>query len=284
MPPAKGFDRSNLARRVVSAAILAPAVICATLGGELFPALRGRYESLPYIALIALAVVLLALEWGGMTARRAPRRVAVVVMAAVLATVWLGAIGAYVYAWLVIAVGLAIVGLFARGLGEPRPEDAAIGVAYIAPAVLCLIWLRSTNQGPWWTLMLFCATWAADSTAFLAGTALKGPKLWPRFSPNKTWSGFGGGLVAAMAVGALMSVSPWFSLNLWAASFIGLAVGLATMAGDLWESMLKRRFGVKDSGDLIPGHGGLLDRVDGLIFAVVVMAALRLANHLGWGH
>jgi phosphatidate cytidylyltransferase len=75
-----------------------------------------------------------------------------------------------------------------------------------------------------------------------------------------------------------------FQLNVWAAGFIGLAVGLATMGGDLWESALKRRFGVKDSGDLIPGHGGLLDRVDGLMFAVVVMAALRLANHLGWGH
>jgi phosphatidate cytidylyltransferase len=81
-----------------------------------------------------------------------------------------------------------------------------------------------------------------------------------------------------------MAALPAFQLNIWAAAFIGLSVGLATMAGDLWESALKRRFGVKDSGDLIPGHGGLLDRVDGLMFAVVVMAALRLANHLGWGH
>jgi phosphatidate cytidylyltransferase len=77
---------------------------------------------------------------------------------------------------------------------------------------------------------------------------------------------------------------PVFQLNMGAAALIGLAVGLATMAGDLWESALKRRFGVKDSGDLIPGHGGLLDRVDGLMFAVVVMAIARLANHLGWGH
>jgi phosphatidate cytidylyltransferase len=75
-----------------------------------------------------------------------------------------------------------------------------------------------------------------------------------------------------------------FQLDWRAAALVGLAVGLATMAGDLWESALKRRFGVKDSGDLIPGHGGLLDRVDGLMFAVVVMAGARLANHLGWGH
>ena len=90
--------------------------------------------------------------------------------------------------------------------------------------------------------------------------------------------------MAAMGVGALMSALPWFELNIWAALSIGLAGGLATMAGDLWESMLKRRFGVKDSGDLIPGHGGLLDRVDGLMFAVVVIAGARLINHLGWGH
>jgi phosphatidate cytidylyltransferase len=73
-------------------------------------------------------------------------------------------------------------------------------------------------------------------------------------------------------------------LSLFGASLIGLAGGLATMAGDLWESMLKRRFGVKDSGDLIPGHGGLLDRVDGLMFAVMVFAVARLVVHLGWAH
>lgn len=82
----------------------------------------------------------------------------------------------------------------------------------------------------------------------------------------------------------MMASLPYFQLSLWAAALIGLTVGLATMAGDLWESALKRRFGVKDSGDIIPGHGGLLDRVDGLMFAVVVMAGARLANHLGWGH
>ena len=91
-------------------------------------------------------------------------------------------------------------------------------------------------------------------------------------------------LATAMGAGTLMASLPYFQLSLWAAALVGLAVGLATMAGDLWESALKRRFGVKDSGDIIPGHGGLLDRVDGLMFAVVVMAAARLANHLGWGH
>ncbi len=144
--------------------------------------------------------------------------------------------------------------------------------------------------------MLFLVTWSADIGAFAVGSLLKGPKLWPRFSPNKTWSGFIGGLACASLVGVLVATPfkldidmprafmPVFQLNVGAAALIGLAVGLATMAGDLWESALKRRFGVKDSGDIIPGHGGLLDRVDGLMFAVVVMAIARLANHLGWGH
>jgi phosphatidate cytidylyltransferase len=186
-------------------------------------------------------------------------------------------------AWLVGVAGVAAAGLLARGVAE-RPADAAFGVIYIGVPCLCLVWLRSMPQGPWWTMMLLAITWSADIAAFAVGSALKGPKLWPRFSPNKTWSGLFGGLLAAMLVGAAMAALPPFKLNLAAAAVIGFAGGLATMGGDLWESMLKRRFGVKDSGDLIPGHGGLLDRVDGLMFAVLVIAGARLVNHLGWAH
>lgn len=283
LPQARRFDWTNLGLRVASAVVLIPAVIAAVLGGEVFDVLQGRHEGLPYLLLVSIGVALLAIEWGGMSAPRAPVRVAAAVTAAVLAAVFLGYRDHFVLGWMAIVVGTLAAALVARGLAE-RPIDSGYGVLYIAPAALCLIWLRSTNQGPWWTLMLLAATWAADIGAFAVGSTLKGPKLWPRFSPNKTWSGFIGGLVAAMVTGALMAALPYFALNLWAAALIGLAVGLATMAGDLWESALKRRFGVKDSGDLIPGHGGLLDRVDGLMFAVVVMAAARLANHLGWGH
>ena len=139
--------------------------------------------------------------------------------------------------------------------------------------------------------MLLATTWAADICAFIAGNALKGPKLWPRFSPNKTWSGFFGGLIGAVAAAVaapglrfLPHGQPLLHLSLVGAGLIGLAAGLATMMGDLWESMLKRRFGVKDSGDLIPGHGGLLDRVDGLMFATMVFAAARLIVRYGWAH
>jgi len=269
-PPAKRFDWSNLGLRVASAVVLVPAALAAAWFG-----------GWPYLVLIAIGVALLAIEWGGMSAPVAPTRVAAAVAAAVLIAVFVGYRGDFIWAWGAIAVSAAAAAVIARGVAE-RPTDAAYGVLYIAPAALCLVWLRHTDQGHWWTIMLFAATWAADIGAFAVGSTLKGPKLWPRFSPNKTWSGFVGGLAAATAVGALMASLPAFKLNLVAAGLIGLTVGLATMAGDLWESAIKRRFGVKDSGDLIPGHGGLLDRVDGLMFAVVVMAAARLANQWGW--
>ncbi len=277
LPPARRFDWSNLGLRVASAAVLVPAVLFAAWTGDWL-----------YLVLISVGVALLSIEWGGMSAPRAPVRVSTAVTVAVLSAVFLSHQGHYGLAWIAVGVGALAAALVARGVAE-RPADAAFGVFYIAPACICLVWLRDSDQvmsqqGHWWILMLFAATWSADIGAYAAGSTLKGPKLWPRFSPNKTWSGFVGGLLAAMATGALMSALSVFNLNLAAAAFIGLVVGLATMAGDLWESALKRRFGVKDSGDLIPGHGGLLDRVDGLMFAVVVMAIARLANHWGWGH
>jgi len=285
LPQARRFDWTNLGLRVASALVLVPAVVAAIM----------IEASWPYLLLISIGVALLGIEWGGMSAPRAPLRVSAAVTTAVLAALFLTHLQHPVWAWIAMLVGATAAALVARGVAE-RPTDAAFGVIYLAPAAICLAWLRMTNQGQWWTLMLFLVTWSADIGAFAVGSALKGPKLWPRFSPNKTWSGFFGGLACASLMGVLIAapsalrfdlpraVMPAFSLNLWAAAFIGLAVGLATMAGDLWESALKRRFGVKDSGDLIPGHGGLLDRVDGLMFAVVVMALARLANQWGWGH
>jgi phosphatidate cytidylyltransferase len=285
LPQGRRFDWSNLGLRVASGFVLVPTALYATLGQHQHwvPALQGHQEALPYLLLVSVSVALLAIEWGGMSAPYAPVRVSAAVTAAVLASVFLGYEQHYAWAWIAMVVGALAAALVARGVAE-RPADAAYGVSYIAPAALCLVWLRATNQGVWWTLMLFACTWGADIGAFAIGSIFKGPKLWPRFSPNKTWSGFFGGLATAMGAGTAMASLPYFQLSLWAAAFIGLTVGLATMAGDLWESALKRRFGVKDSGDIIPGHGGLLDRVDGLMFAVVVMAVARLANEIGWGH
>jgi phosphatidate cytidylyltransferase len=152
-------------------------------------------------------------------------------------------------------------------------------VLYLGWPCILLIWLRDLHevQGLYWTVLVFAVAWSADILAYLVGSFVGGPKLWPRFSPNKTWSGFIGGLTAGMIAGAAMA--GWLDmglLNAFWGGVLGLAAALATMGGDLWESALKRRFGVKDAGNLIPGHGGLLDRVDGLMFAVVVVSAGRL--------
>jgi phosphatidate cytidylyltransferase len=271
MPRARRFDWDNLALRIVSGAILAPAALAiAWFGGA------------PFLVMVAVAVSVLSIEWAVMAARPAPARLAITMTAAVLAVVFLTYIGAIYPAFAMIAFGAVAAAVVSRGMTERR-ADAAYGVLYVAPACLAIVWLRHTQQGAGWTVMLLATTWAADICAFAVGNALKGPRLWPRYSPNKTWSGFLGGLVgaaaAAVGVAALL-----MRLSLVGAALIGLTAGLATMMGDLWESMLKRRFGVKDSGDLIPGHGGLLDRVDGLMFATMVFAAARLIVRFGWAH
>ena len=275
--PAKRFNWSNLRIRVASATVLVPTVVAAVWFGNVW-----------FLALILVGVALLAREWAEMSARRAPLGVAVAIGAAVLISVIVAYLGHYYITWPVVIAGALAAALMARGAVERR-VDAAYGVIYIAPAVIAMIWLRRMDAGLSWTLLLFTVTWFADIFAYATGSLLKGPKLWPRYSPNKTWSGFFGGLVAAslgaigiVALSQALPALPDLHLVWPVAALVGLLGGLSTMMGDLWESVLKRRFGVKDSGDLIPGHGGMLDRVDGLMFAAIVVAGARLLDQWGW--
>jgi phosphatidate cytidylyltransferase len=280
-PPARSFDWKNLAFRAVSAAVLIPAVLAAVwFGGG------------PFLLMIAIAIGLMSIEWGKMSAPEAPAEVAVAICVAALAAVFAAYTGWYRSAWGLMIGGAFIAATASRGRAD-RAMDAAYGVIYIAPACIALVWLRNVSKEPFawtpgvgvsWTLVTIAVTWAADIGAYAAGNRFKGPKLWPRISPNKTWSGFIGGLVVSSLVAVMVNRLVTTGIDDIAAALLGLLAGLATMAGDLWESILKRRFGVKDSGDLIPGHGGLLDRVDGLMFALIVVGLARLAQlHLhGW--
>ena len=274
----KPFDWRNLALRIASGVVLGTVSVSAVL---VYGWSDPRWRT-PFLVLISVAAALLSIEWAAMATPLTQRRAASVTTAAVVLVILLGFLRLYPAAWAAVVAGSIVAALISKAQAE-RAADGGYGVLYIAPACLALTWLIGTPQGPGWTLMLFAATWGADVCAFLVGNLLKGPKLWPRFSPNKTWSGFVGGLIggclAAVAVAASL-----MHLSLAGAALIGFLGGLATMAGDLWESMLKRRFGVKDSGSLIPGHGGLLDRVDGLMFAVVVFAIARLVVKFGWAH
>lgn len=275
--PAKRFNWKNLRVRVLSATVLVPTVVAAVWFGGVW-----------FLALVAVCVALLAREWGVMSAPRAPRGVALAIGVAVLVAVVAAFRGHYYLTWPLLAAGAILAALIARGAVERR-ADAAYGVIYIAPACIALVWLRGLDAGLSWTLLLFAVTWFADIFAYVAGSIFKGPKLWPKFSPNKTWSGFFGGLAASsLAAVGIDALTTWLpalpDMNLtWpVAALVGFLGGLSTMMGDLWESILKRRFGVKDSGDLIPGHGGLLDRVDGLMFAAIVIAGVRLIYLYGW--
>lgn len=171
-------------------------------------------------------------------------------------------------------LGFGAVGVAAVALGAAsRRVTAAGGFLYIGLpsfALLSLGWV-------WETLIfwVFVITWATDIFAYFAGRAIGGPKLAPRISPNKTWAGLIGGMAGAGVCGWLLAT--WFQMEpffLWS----GAALGAVAQGGDLYESWLKRRAGVKDSGTLLPGHGGVLDRLDGLLAVAIVMTLLLMAG------
>ena len=269
------FKVRELGIRAASAVILAPlAMLAVWFGGHWI------------LAVLLMASVVLSMEWARMSAPSDWKAITAAVALALAATLLSNPAEALSFSLVLLVFGAAAAGLFARIRGQ-SPVDAAYGVLYIGWPMLLLIWLRDGNTavGFYWVTLAFVVAWASDIVAFLVGSAVGGPKLWPRFSPNKTWSGFIGGLLAGTLAGAAMAALPEAGVRAieWSA-LLGLAAALATMAGDLWESALKRRFGVKDAGTLIPGHGGLMDRVDGLMFAVVVIAVGRvLSMYFGGG-
>ncbi|WP_420469519.1 phosphatidate cytidylyltransferase [Brevundimonas sp. FT23042] len=235
-----------------------------------------------FLGIMLVACALLSVEWAMMSAARAWRLMAGAIGLGLFAAVISAFVGQLSLALVMLVFCAAAAGLFARSRGQ-EALDASYGVLYLGWPSILLIWLRNgdtpadPHMGLYWTIFAFMTTWTADSLAYLVGSSVGGPKLWPRFSPNKTWSGFVGGLAGGAVAGALMGVFLDMGIGLWGA-LLGLAAAAATMAGDLWESALKRRYGVKDAGKLIPGHGGLLDRVDGLMFAAVVVACGRLVS------
>ena len=263
-PPVRSsFDWRNLGLRVASAVVLGLAAFWAVrLGGAWF------------LGILCVAAAVLAVEWGGMSTPATPIRTSVAVGVCILLALAAGYLERPLFGLAVLAACTVVATLALRSVTR-RIGDVPFGAAYIGVPALAMLWLRQGEQGFAWTLLLFVVTWSADIAAFGVGSTLKGPKLRPAFSPNKTWSGFLGGLVFATLATMLAARLLGLPTPLGWAAAIGFVGGFATMAGDLWESWLKRRFGVKDSSDLIPGHGGLLDRVDGLLFAVAAVAAAR---------
>ncbi len=261
----------GLRRRVVSGLVLAAVTLaCAWAGGW------------PWLALVTLVGLVLAWEWAGLCAGRpalAPDAAGWLGMAATTAGILLGGwVGAGV-GLVVLTAGALATGATAAATGAGNGRWRLGGVLYVGLSCLAIVWLRADpaagRDALLWVLAL---VWATDIAAYVAGRRLGGPKLAPAISPGKTWSGLAGGVLAAAAVGAAAGL--WLSPEGRPGVLAGVSAGLAVIEqmGDLFESAVKRRFGVKDSSAIIPGHGGFLDRVDGLMAVCVAVAALTLAG------
>lgn len=206
---------------------------------------------------------------------------ALVIAPVCLGALWLGGIG-----WEVLIVLLAIgmaaewttISRARRGGAMGRSAATlAVGLIYLVPATVALIWMRDDAiVGLANVLFILLVVWASDIGAYLAGRTFGGPRLAPAISPGKTWSGAIGGLVSAALVGVAV-VSLTTGGDVLHGGLMGAMLGIAAQIGDLIESAVKRHFGVKDSGWLIPGHGGLLDRLDGLLMAAPLAAIVVLA-------
>ena len=251
---------SNLQMRVVSAVVLAAVALAATWAGGV------------WFRLLAVAIgAAVFFEWATMAGRVASTRqqaVSWVLVGLVLLALAVGMDARVVFSGaLAAALIVFVLGRFAGEGGW-----LWLAVAYAALPAGALAFLRAGDMaGLWAILFLFAVVWATDTLAYFVGRAVGGPKLAPSISPGKTWSGAIGGAAAGTLAGigvAAVAASP---ASPWLIGLAALVLSVLSQAGDLFESGLKRRFGVKDSGWMIPGHGGVMDRVDGLVAAAIAL-------------
>ncbi len=261
--PLARAERGDVRLRLASALVLAPlALALVWLGG-------------PYFALLViLAAAGMGWEWARLTGCGPVPSVGLVMVATTLPSV-VAALG-MVRAGVVLGLALAaLVWAAASRVRGAAPAWAGLGAAWIALPCLACLWLDAAS-GRSAVLWLFATVWASDSGAFIAGRSLGGPRLAPRLSPNKTWAGALGGVLGTALVAAAFAW--WLGATVMLVVPAGIALGIAAQLGDLGESLAKRHFGVKDSSGLIPGHGGLLDRLDGMLAAAALQALLTLAG------
>jgi phosphatidate cytidylyltransferase len=268
--------RRNFWLRVASATVLTPiAIACAYIGGW------------PFLLACAMAACAILWEWTALTAGGASR-----VLVPGLAALW-AATGLVGGADDRAAIGAIFVGaILAGGIVTSRPRGfpsskasdfttaawAAGGVIYAGIALLGPALLRGD---PEWgfaaILFLFATVWATDIFAYGFGRAIGGPLLWPSVSPNKTWAGAIGGTAGGVAAGIAVAYASGVT-RLGVAGILALILSIVAQGGDLFESAVKRRFGAKDAGGLIPGHGGVMDRLDGFLVAALAAVAIGIAR------
>jgi len=249
--------------RLCSALVLGPLVlVLAWLGGW------------PFAVLLAAIAVLVWREWVVMSGIAPSVPALALGGAAILTAMAALASGAAPAGLVALILGLAAVALVA----QPRCW-ALSGLLYAAVAGLAPLLLRGDPQiGLAAIFWLIAVVWATDIAAYFCGRLLGGPRLWPRVSPNKTWSGAIGGALFGTLAGVLVARAFGIEATLGLA-LVSLVASAVSQGGDLFESAMKRHFHVKDSGALIPGHGGLMDRLDGLIAAAAFAVLVGLARN-----
>jgi phosphatidate cytidylyltransferase len=246
----------NFQTRVMAAMVLAPLAIAAAYAGGWL-----------WAVLVTLATVGLYVEWLTVVGGARPMRVVASGTVALVLAGFCLAIGHVDASLLVLMLGLAAVAL----LASVRRVWVATGFGYAAAAEMASVLVRLDQIYGFAALMLILlVVWVTDIGGYFAGRGIGGPKLWPRVSPKKTWAGAVGGFAASLAVAGGFAA---FGLGKTGPLLLlGAVLSVASQFGDLFESAVKRRFGVKDSSHIIPGHGGLLDRLDGFVAAIVLAA------------
>jgi phosphatidate cytidylyltransferase len=275
-PLRKPRDKNDLILRLISALILIPIVLTLVVVGEIKP-----HGMMGFVGLLIVCVGFISFEWARMTRPHLYFAIGFSIMIVQFVAIVLAHYNLFIWAFLTVLIGAFL--LFLRFQSRDHAgSNSALGAIYIGIPAVSIVWLREGEAGLFWVIFAFCMAWVTDSAAYGFGRWLKGPKLWPQASPNKTWAGLIGGLLAGMLSALILGSFSNLRLNPSDWAGIGLLISFCTLAGDMWESAIKRRFGVKDAGHLIPGHGGLLDRVDGLMFAILGVAIVRLClEHSG---
>ncbi|WP_119273889.1 phosphatidate cytidylyltransferase [Taklimakanibacter deserti] len=258
----------DLGIRTLSSAILIPAVLLDVWLGDTW-----------FHLLVALLAVMMAHEWTNIVHDRSSSQFALHAAA--------GLCGAFLplsLDWpaglLVIAVIAAVSAALAAAQKRKLRLWVLAGVPYVGLPAMAFVILRGESHAGMLTIMwLFAVVWAADICAYFAGRLIGGPKLAPLISPKKTWAGLWGAVAGGVAAGIGVGYAAG-SANIVILAVLGGVLAVVEQMGDLFESALKRHYGIKDSGRLIPGHGGVLDRVDGLVAAALFLAVIVVAARL----